>query len=84
MSKWEVVYDDNCDGYYVADEEGSLIDWDGCCSHKTAILMAAAPELLQELRNMVMYFQYTDESDGQYEAFNSAKTLLERLEGELK
>lgn len=78
MKEWEALYDENNDGWFVSDKEGSLVDWDGCCSRYDATLMASAPAILRELQNMISMFQYTDESEGQHEAVQSAKQTLEK------
>ena len=78
MKDWEAMYDGNCEGWFVADENCRLVDWDGCCSKYDATLMASAPALLRELQNMISMFEFTDESEGQYQAVQSAKQTLEK------
>jgi hypothetical protein len=48
-----------------------------------ADLIAAAPELLQELKNMVEHWQFVEDSDTN-ELFDAARAAIAKAEGESK
>lgn len=78
MKEWEAVYDEYSGWWIICDENGEIGSCDGGFEEDEAKLMASAPALLRELQNMISVFQYTDESEGQNEAVQSAKQTLEK------